>query len=442
MAQKPVYIFVNGSELIGYTDMRLKRSKDKWTGELTFSVFMGYMPTEPVLSSVTRGASVMVYIGSQLAFVGELDRRKDSGTKPGEEGSTRSEESVQSDLSIGPTEYTVRFSARGKCKVLVDSSHQHPTTNELKTTNEDLLRKLLAPFEIELDWQAETKEIKRWRLRDGGRVMDEVQRLAEQFSLYVHEKADGSLLIIDKAGTAQGSPIMLGHNILTFSAEQSADQERQEVQVKGQLIDKDKWGDDAVIPTVKKVKDSSVPGMSPITVQLYGDAPNDLIEKRAEYEANKRAAQAKRVSVEVFHVQQPSGAPWDIGVQHFVSIPPVGISMVMEIVDLEYYVDADKTLKTSLTLAPPPVSKTGSVGGSFTSGLDVLQEFTNAMQTQPPTGIPTALAASWAGPQLIAAVVAPTVAIIAGALDALDDVNNTRKKPPATLPPSFKGSGE
>lgn len=422
--------------------MRLKRSKDQWTGELTVSVFMGYMPTGPVLASVTRGAEVIVYIGSQLAFVGELDRRKDSGTKPGKPGATRTAEPATSDLSIGPTEYTVRFSARGKCKVLVDSSHQHPTTNELKTTNQDLIKKLVEPFEIEVDWQAEVKEIKRWRLRDGGRVMDEVQRLCEQFSLYVHEKADGSLLILDKAGTAQGEPIMLGRNILTFGAEQSADQERQEVQVKGQLIDKDKWGDDAVIPTVKKVKDGSVPGKSPITVQLYGDAPDDLIQKRAEYEANKRAAQAKRVTVEVFHVQQAGGAPWDIGVQHFVSIPPVGISMVMEIVDLEYTVDADKTLKTSLTLAPPPVSNTGSVGGSMAAGLDVLTEFANTVQTQTDTTIPTALSASWAGPSLVAVVVAPTVALVADALAALDDVNNTRAKPPSKLPPSFKGSGE
>jgi prophage tail gpP-like protein len=438
---KPVYIFINGAELTGYTDMRLKRSKDQFTGDLSFSVFMGYMPTAPVLASVTRGAEVIVYIGGQIAFYGTLDRRKDSGTRKGKPGTTRSEEPVASDLTVGPNEYTVRFSARGKAKTLVDSSHQHPTTNELQTTNQKLIQKLVEPFGVELDWQAEEKDIKRWRLRDGGRVMDEIQRLCEQFSLYVHETADGKLRIQDKAGTSSGEPIMLGRNILSFSSEQSADMERQEVQVKGQLIDKDKWGDEAVIPTVKKVKDGSVPGVSPITVQLYGDAPDDLIEKRAEYEANKRASQAKRVSVEVFHVQQSGGAPWDIGEQHFVSIPPVGVSMMMEIVDLEYVVDADKTLMTNITLAPPPVSGTGSVTPSAALGLSALPEFLADAQSVVNTAIPAALLASWAGPSLTAVSLIPTVAnVVVDVLDSI--VTATKLRPPAKLPAGFKGTNE
>src|SRR5262245_19181280 len=109
---KPVVIFIDGQELVGWTEMTLSRSKDKMTGELTLSLFMGHIPSAPVAVDCCRGKEITVYIGGHMAFVGGIDKRKGTGAKHGDEGTTASEPSSDDSggggsysISIGPNEY-------------------------------------------------------------------------------------------------------------------------------------------------------------------------------------------------------------------------------------------------------------------------------------------------------------------------------------------------
>lgn len=352
---KPVQIFIDGQELTGYTDMRLKRAKENMTGELSFSVFMGWIPEEPFLKQATKGRQVLVYIARQLAFTGIIDRRRDTADSEGAAGTTRgeSEGSTQS-LSVGPTEYTIRFTCRGNTKFLVDSSHQHPTGTMLLPTSRDVINTLVAPWGVEVEWRADDEKLDKIRFRDGGIVSQEIYRLAESNALYVHETRDGKLRISDGPGETQGEDIILGRNILSFSTDQAEDQERSEVLVKGQRIEKTSWGNPAVIPGISVARDENTTTRSKTTVQLYGNSTPLLLNKRIQYETNRRNAASRKIELKVFHIQQSSGQPWDIGDLHFVSIPPAGIKGIFEITNLEYTINADRTLETSLTLSPPP----------------------------------------------------------------------------------------
>ena len=71
---------------------------------------------------------------------------------------------------------------------------------------------------------------------------------------------------------------------------------------------------------------------------------------------NKRNSESKKITIEVFHVQSPSGQPWDIGNTHYVEVPPEGIFDMFECTELTYHVNAEKELKTTLMLSPPPSS--------------------------------------------------------------------------------------
>jgi prophage tail gpP-like protein len=349
---KPVRIFIDRKELIGYTSATLNRVKDQMTGTLTVELFMGYMPNSPMLVEATKGKEILVYVGNMLAFTGVVDRRTDKGDKT--EGGT-------TNLSIGADSYTVTFTARGKTKYLVDSSHQHPTGTILRTTNKAAFELLIAPWDIALIWEADVISLDRVRLRDGGRVIDELQRLCLQCSLYMHETSNGSLRVTDAAGSTAGESIALGTNILRFQTDQSEDADRSEVTVKGQLTDVKSWGTAAVIPTVATVINDGLANFSPITVQLFGNATPELIQKRAQYEVNRRSATSKRVEVDVFHVQQSTGAAWDIGALHQVRIPPAGVNDLLEVIELTYNVGVD-SLTTSLVLSPPPF-KAAKAGG-------------------------------------------------------------------------------
>jgi prophage tail gpP-like protein len=339
---------MNQQELVGWTDLTLSRSKDTLTGELQIGVFMGVIPEGQVFAGLRRGVEV-VYIGNHLAFTGELDRRRDTGS-----------------VNVSATSYTVQFTCRGKSRVLIDSSHVHPTGTMLRMESRDIFGTLLQPFGITLDWDGLNVNLDKFRLRDGGRVVDELQRLAEQLGVFVFETRDGRLRVTTSETLGEGEPLRLGTNILSFSADQAQDVERSDVVVKGQRTEATVWGEQAVLEPLLNSIDSTVSKFLPAVVQLYGNALPEALENRARYELNKRSSAAKRITVDVFHVQQTNGQPWDIGVQHYLEIGPAGIRGLFEVSELTYNVRNDTTLSTSLTLTPAVISSktTGFMGAA------------------------------------------------------------------------------
>jgi hypothetical protein len=202
------------------------------------------------------------------------------------------------------------------------------------------------------------------RFRDGSRVVDELFRLAGEYAYFMYETRDGKLRVTDGVGIGSGDPIILGYNILKFQAEQSEDKAKSKVKAKGQRSEKEQHGEKAILKRHKEVQDSWVSDYVPLTVQHYGSGTDEELERRARFEMNKRASASKKLSVDVFHVQSPSGAPWDIGQTHYVEVPPEGIAEVFECTALTYSVGKD-SIHTSLTLNPPPSGGAGGASGGF-----------------------------------------------------------------------------
>lgn len=370
----PFRIFIGGSELKQWTDATLTRSKDDLTGTLNVNVFFSYLPTGPVMTSAAAGKPVQVYIGGQLAFNGIVDKRRGTGAKNGEEGTKESAPSELSrEVEIGPDEYTVSISARGKTKILIDSSQRHPTGTILKTNNREVVDKLLEGTDIQLEWMSETIDIDKVRFRDGARVIDELRRVATEYSHFIYETRDGKLRVTDDTARVTGDPLVLGQNILRFSASQGEDVSRSEIKVKGQRTAFDEWGEDALLETFEVFSDGASTNKAPVIIQHYGDATKETLKRRAEFEANKRTSASKDVKVEVFHVQA-SGAPWDVGNLHYVEVPPEGLFDVLECTNITYSVDATKTIKTALTLAPVPTRGVSGFSGNFSSIISLAAE--------------------------------------------------------------------
>lgn len=410
---RPVEILIGGQSLGGFTSMSLTRKKKDSTGSLDVDVFMNYAPTEAVLDSVTRNLDVYVHIGGHRAFTGIIDTRIDTGVH---------------------NSYNVKLSARGKTKSLVDSSHQHETGTILRPTSRSAFEDLLKPFDVAVEWLAEDVNLDRVRLTDGGNVIDELYEIAEQCSLFVFEGRDGKLRVTDAPEETSGESLVLGKNVLGFRTEQSADTERGEVLVKGHLNSINDWGVSAIVPTLKRVADNTVPGFSPTTVHLFGNATPERIDQRAQYEMNKRAAASKRITVDVFHLQQADGTPWDIGSNHYVELPPAGVFGTFEIVEITYTV-AEKKLTTKLTLAPTVVKlKDPAVSGSS------LPEISNnpvSASIRAARAQVSDLVDSWAVPALeeAATVVTDTYNEILSTVEELSDI-----KPPLLLPGGSNGT--
>jgi len=372
---KPVVITVGGTELTTWTEMTLQRSKEQLTGSLSVTIFAGAMPSIPIARAAAAGADILVYIGGQIAFTGVVDKRKGTGAKSGTAGTeenNKGSSGASISTNIGPNEYTIKLTARGKTKRLIDSSHQHPTTNMLKPTTKEVVDKLIEPWKIQADWKGEVIKLDKQRFRDGARVVDELNRIAVENCYFMYETRDGKLCVTDGCAGGSGDALILGVNILEFSASQSEEDEKSEVKVKGQRSKKDKWGEDAVLKTHKTTKNKRMKSHVPHTIQHNGDADDKTLERRGRFEMNARAAKAKKIEIEVFHVMS-TGGPWDIGNLHYVEVPPEGIFDMFECTDLTYTVNNEKTIKTSLTLSPPP-----SAGGGEGFGLSSINFATGA----------------------------------------------------------------
>lgn len=445
MAFPPVAVFIGGAQLEGYTGLTISRSKDELTGTCQVDLFFNYMPSSPVLIEAAVATELLVYIGGQLAFTGTVDTRKGSGIKHGQPGSTVSEGDAEPSRSvnIGPNEYTVQLSARGKTKALVDNSHQVNKTNILKTNTREVLEKLIEPYNVQLEFLGTQVDLDKVRLRDGATVIEEIRRLATENGYYIYETREGKLRVTDDVGPGQGDSLILGRNILSFSASQSEEEAHSEITVKGQRTPKDKWGEEAILKkTTKVIKDSWVQTYSPIVVQHYGDATEEALERRAKFEANKRSSKSKEITIDVFHVMT-QGAPWDIGNMHYVEVPPEGIFGAFECTGIVYSVTNSDELKTTLTLSPPPTGQAGGASGleSFAGLDDAALVGTSRQGALGVTFGPGQYPSPWSGP-VLQTLTQPAIVEIAATLAGITGLERVAQgdeptTPPLTLPATF-----
>lgn len=449
---KPMRIFIGGEELVTYTSAQLQRSKKQMTGSLTVEIFLDYVPSKPTLVNSVRGKEILVYVMGELAFTGIIDKRRgktiknqnrDAGGRfaySGGPGSLSEDSGGSVDVNFSKGQgYSVTLTARGRTKYLIDSSQTHPTGFFKNTSDKKVIETLVKEHNVVLQWDAEEIDEPKVTLRDGNRIYNEIFERCNQNCHFAYETRDGKLMITDGTNGTVGEDIILGQNILDFSAEQSEDQANSQITVKGHRTKKDVWGKNAIVQPVQTVADAWVGANIPLTIQHYGDATNEGLQRRAKFEADRRAAESKSVSVTVFHVAQQSGTPWDIGTVHYVEIPPEGIFDVLECVSLTYSVDAKSTLETKLELAPPPSQ--GVSGGAAGVGSGLLSAANNLLSDLTTKGVARRVQA---GVQIIAGQypsswTSAALSAIANPISAITSVVNSLlskedEKPPAQPP--------
>jgi len=342
-------IFVGGAELINWTAAELTRKKKDLTGSLTVNIFFDYVPDSPVLINSYRGQEVLVYIDEHLAFTGVIDKRKGNNRRK----VTTDVKDGELKANVSERGYSITLTARGKTKYLVNCSHQHPTGNIRNSNNRNIAEEIIKDYNIELDWNAKEIDISNHVLLDGGRAVDELHRLCNENCHFIYETRNGKLRITDEPLEEYGIPIILGENIIEFNAEQSENDAHSKIRIRGHRNSDDTWGEEAILEREQVVEDKHVQSFSPITLEHSGDGTDESLARRAKWEADSRTAQCKRVQVSLFDIAAQDGMPFDIGLLHYVEIPPEGIYDVLECIELSYSVSRDK-VNTTLVLAPPP----------------------------------------------------------------------------------------
>lgn len=377
-----VVITAAGQNINGWTNMKLIRDRKEMTGALTFEMFFTSIPNNPQMRAIAAGAEIQVYIAGNLAFTGTVDARTGSGQ--GKHHSHLHHTKGLNDRNLGGVDrsgrqpsgagvhayadaesYKVVVECRGKTKRLIDSSHDHPTGHMADTQVPEIFKTLIKNFNIQLNDQSNDQiKIERAVFRDGAAVYTELHRWAKEHNLITFEDKDGKLnLTVDSQG-GSGEPLILGVNILSFSATQSDGVGNSEITIKGQRSGLKYHGKEAVMNKIK-ITNPSVTDYSPVIHQLNADASPDRLKKRAKYENDRATQESKTITIDVFSVQSTSGEPWDLNVKHYVEIPPEGIYNEFVVDSLTYFCEARGTLKTELKLVPVAQSDDGGSAGTM-----------------------------------------------------------------------------
>lgn len=352
----PVTILVGGGKLVGWTEMKLKRVRKDMTGSLSFSLFYSDMPTSPVARNVVPGAEVTVYIAGNLAFTGKIEKRggkgKTGGKKSKGKAGSKDDESGSISSSIDSTSYKISVSCRGKTRRLVDCSHMHPTGMMRDKKPLDVAQDICGRFGIGVMSEAAGGEsIERVVYRDGAIAASEIHRWTREDGLYAFEDKTGQLKITSDGASGSGEDLILGQNILEFSSSQSDEHQASEITVKGQRTGP-KFHGKSAIQQKETIKIEGTSEYAPFVIQLNGDAASGRMKRRGQAERTRRRQKDNEITIDVFHVQSRSGAPWDLNQTHYVEVPPEGIFGEWVVTELEYTCNHKDKIQTQLTLSP------------------------------------------------------------------------------------------
>jgi prophage tail gpP-like protein len=308
---------------------------------------MGLFPPKPgeiIFDIIAPSDVIKVYIDGGIAFTGSVDEIPFSG-----------------DASSA----AISVDARGKTKALVDASHKHKTGQIKGTSSKKAIEQLCKDCEIDVDFIGEDQEIKSWTLSDGNYTDYEIDKIATENGHYVYEDKQGRLRVTDDTARQSGRDLYVGQDsILSFSGKLSEGIAKAEITVKGKRTDPEVRGKARFNESLVKIKDKSVKTKSRVTIHHFGDGTKKSLERRAKFEAGKRAATTKSLTVDVFG----ASAEWDIGLLHNISIPMFDVNDQFECVGIDYEWGAT-SCKTTLQFAPPPTANIGGSVSSATKGL-------------------------------------------------------------------------
>ena len=199
------------------------------------------MPSAPLARSAAAGAEIQCYIAGQLAFTGIVDRMRVIWHPKGQ-GAKRRSRITSSEISLSvqhrsDLEYTIKLSARGKTKRLIDSSHQHPTTNMMQPTTKEVVQSWLKPFKISAR-ELERKEIRAFDRFASATVQEssiELQRSPQKTATSCMISRDASYVLLTVlVSLAVGVAILLFSIVVILIALCRAVRGRSQIQDQGQ----------------------------------------------------------------------------------------------------------------------------------------------------------------------------------------------------------------
>ncbi|MBC9208879.1 hypothetical protein IBL26_18680 [Roseomonas aerophila] len=340
-------LLVDGQRLSGWQEIRVSRGIERIPSDFDISLTERF-PGEMEAAIIRAGTPCQVMIGGDLVVTGYIDRYAPE---------------------ISPTAHSIRVVGRGKCQDLVDcSAYLRGVNNQvMQATTRELAEKLAALFGISVTARdGDGAVVPQFNVILTETSWDIIERAARHSAMLAYEGADGNL-ILSRAGTDRmASGFQQGGNVERAQATFSVDQRFslyevvwQPLEVLGDVSRAAGAGDAANIRA--QVADITVGADKPgtgrrfrpkVLVSDQDQFGQDIAERRALWERNRRNGRGRQVFVVVDSWRDAAGRLWEPNARAPVDLPALKVSDVEWVIADVTYLRGENGTRAELLLMP------------------------------------------------------------------------------------------
>lgn len=332
-----IVLLLDGMIYGGWTELSVRRALDTVHGEFDLRL-ASRERTDAAQWPLRAGAECSILAGSdqagfQTLVTGYIDKLT---------------------ASLTDRDHSISISGRDRTADLVDCSAVHKPGSWQNAPLKKIVEELVAPFGIKVQLSGDTgPNIRKFALQTGETVWSAIERLLRFRGLIAWPQSDGSLLIGKPAQGAMIARLAEGENLKEMSADHDVTERFSQYVVKGQAAGSDERNGEAVTLIGATAKDAAIKRYRPLIIVAEEQSDKASAQKRADWEANTRAARSQPGTAMVQGWRDPRGQLWRPDTRVEVSAPSVYMTGEMLVSGVTFSRGNDGGTTTMLELTRP-----------------------------------------------------------------------------------------
>lgn len=330
-----VSLVVNGQVITGWTDVRITRRCEGIPNDFEVGL-TALNPTDGSAVVAYAGQPCAVKVGKDTVITGYIDRDTNAG---------------------GPDGHRLGIIGRGKCADLVDCAAKCPGGQISGATALQIASKLAEPYDITAYQLGAVAEypIPQFNLNLGETAQEIIDRICTYSALLYYEDEDGDLVLARAGTSTAASGFGYGVNVQEWSVTNSMDQRFSDYLCALVSIAPltEEANTDNIFYTAHDQNVGRPRNMYLIAESVSGS--QELCERKATWEASRRAGRGTSVTVLADSWRDSGGALWAPNTLVPVSLPGLrlGDPATLCISEVTFIIDNDRGKVAQVTLLPP-----------------------------------------------------------------------------------------
>lgn len=313
-AQPRVMLTIAGSAFAAWEDVAIRRSLDALTGSFTLTAALKDS-TDGEERRIRPLDEAVLAIDDEVILTGLV-------------------------YTVAPSlmaqDHVRTVSGRDRAADLVDCAAIAGVGSWKNARMETIVADLLKPYGLTAKFTTSSgAPIRRFAIQQGETVHAALERLCRLRAFVAWSDADGTVMIGNPTGSESVGKLVEGENLLGCEASHDASERYSVYIVKGQSSGDEHANGKAVSQLKAEAKDPAITRYRPLIIIAEDQADTAALKKRAQWEANVRAARGQSATVTVQGWHDPAGKVWRPTTKVQLLAPTCDIDSMMLVVSAE-----------------------------------------------------------------------------------------------------------